>query len=218
MRVTYFLEVTSSWCFWAEPMWAELKRRYAGQAEFTWKIARMAADDFPASHAQYDWYLRRSAAVMRSDFVPTSAYYEFPIPGGYPAASAVAEAARALGVTGDEVRVALAEAAYRDGRKVGRLDVAIEIAAAAGGLDAQRLRSLAQSPEIAQRLDASTAEFLALQVTQRPTFVIEDAIGDRAVFSGLVRTEPLAATIDTMLADTAGYAAFRAAHGDAPRG
>ena len=41
ITVTYYLEVISSWCHWAEPAWAELKRRYAGRAEFDWKIAQM---------------------------------------------------------------------------------------------------------------------------------------------------------------------------------
>ncbi|MBI2511455.1 MAG: DsbA family protein [Opitutae bacterium] len=209
MKITYYLEVTSSWCFWAEPTWAELKRRYAERAEFQWKIALMNADDFPASHAQYDWFLQRSASVLGSPFVPNSGYYELPLPHGYPAASAVAEAARDLGVAGDEVRCALSQAAYREGKKVGRLDVAAEIAAAASGLDAALLRERAQSREVAARLQATTAEFHALQVSQRPTFVIEDAIGDRAVFSGLVRLEPLVATIDAMQADVAAYAEFR---------
>ncbi|MCC6232661.1 MAG: disulfide bond formation protein DsbA, partial [Verrucomicrobiales bacterium] len=66
------------------------------------------------------------------------------------------------------------------------------------------------------RLRASTAEFHALKVTQRPTFVIEDDIGDRAVFSGLVQIEPLAATLDAMVADCAAYASWRAHFGDPP--
>lgn len=210
MKITYYLEVTSSWCFWAEPTWAELKRRYAGRAEFQWKTALMNPEDFPASHAQYDWFLQRSASVMRSSFVPNSGYYELPLPHGYPAASSVAEAARDFGVAGDEARGALSQAAYRDGQKVGRLEVAAEIAAAACGLDAARLRERAQSLEVAARMQATTAEFHALRVSQRPTFVIEDAIGDRAVFSGLVRLEPLVATIDAMRADVAAYAEFRA--------
>lgn len=216
MDITYYLEVTSSWCFWAEPAWAELRRRYAGRVDFHWKIARMPQEDFPASHAHYDWFLARSSAVMQAPFVLSSAYYEPPVSGEYPAASAVAEAARVLGATGDEVRCALSHAAYREGRKVGRLDVAVEIAARVSGLDEAGLRERAVSPEIEARLAASTAEFFALGVRQRPTFVLEDAIGDRAVFSGLVRIEPLAATIDAMLADTEGYAAFKARHPGPP--
>ncbi len=210
MQITYYLEVTSSWCFWAEPTWAELKRRYAGRATFQWKTALMDRADFPASHAQYDWFLQRSAAVMASSFVPNSAYYEWPLPGGYPAASAVAEAARNLGATGDEVRCALSHAAYREGQKVGRLDVAAAIAARVSGLDVAALQAGAQSGVVAARMQQTTAEFHALRVAQRPTFVIEDAIGDRAVFSGLVRLEPLVATIEAMQADVAAYADFQA--------
>ncbi len=216
MKITYYLEVTSSWCFWVEPVWAELKQRYAGRVEFDWQIARMSSADFPASNRQYDWFLLRSSAVMKSPFGLNSEYYETPIPCGYPAASAVAVAARDLGATGDEVRLALSHAAYREGRKVGRLEVAVEIAARVGGLDPVKLRARTESPEVAAHLDASTAEFFSHQVTQRPTFVLTDAIGDKAVFSGLVRLEPLVATLDTMLADTASYAAFRAQHGPPP--
>ena len=54
-----------------------------------------------------------------------------------------------------------------------------------------------------KRLRESTAEFHAMQITQRPTFVIDTEIGDRAVFSGIVRLEPIAATIDSMLDDAA---------------
>ncbi|MBX3738285.1 MAG: DsbA family protein [Candidatus Didemnitutus sp.] len=208
MKITYYLEVTSSWCHWVEPTWAELQRRYAGRAEFGWKIALMDAGDFPTSHAQYDWFLERSSAVMQSPVVLKSTYYDLPTPGAYPAASAVAEAARELGVTGDEVRVALSRAAYREGLPVGRLDVAVAVAAAAGGLDATILRARAQTPEIAERLRATTAEFHALGVAQRPAFVLESAIGDRAVFSGIVRLDPFVATFKAMLADTAAYAEF----------
>jgi hypothetical protein len=47
-------------------------------------------------------------------------------------------------------------------------------------------------------------------------FLIENAIGDRAVFSGLVRVEPLAAAIDAMLQDAASYASWKAHFGDPP--
>jgi len=97
--------------------------------------------------------------------------------------------------------------------------VAVRIAAKAGGakLNAKKLRARAESDEVRARVVASTKEFFAHQVNQRPTFVLEDAIGDKAVFSGLVRLEPLVATIEAMLADTAAYAAHRAHFGDPPK-
>jgi hypothetical protein len=57
---------------------------------------------------------------------------------------------------------------------------------------------------------------LSHQINQRPAFVLTDAIGDKAVFSGLVQLEPLTATLDAMLADTAAYAAHKAHHGPPP--
>ena len=56
----------------------------------------------------------------------------------------------------------------------------------------------------------------SLQVTQRPTFVFENGIGDKAVLSGLVRAEPLFATLDAMLVDDAAYAAYRESVGVPP--
>jgi len=228
MKVTYYLEVISSWCYWAEPAWAELQRRYAGRVEFDWKIALMRKEDYPVSTAQCDWFYRRSGMVMRSPFMLNSAWMEPFREGLFPAASYVAEAGKDFGVTGDELRLALAHAADRDGLKVCSMDPAIEVAVKAfeaGALGAtrlrqasarQELRARAESPEVAARIKASTAEFFAHQIDQRPAFIITSGIGDKAVFSGVPRVEPLAATIESMLADAAGYAAHKAHYGGVP--
>jgi predicted DsbA family dithiol-disulfide isomerase len=216
MKVTYYLEVSSSWCFWSEPMWAELKRRYEGRAEFQWKIAKMRDGDWPVSREQCDWFFRRSGTIMRAPFMLNSGWFEPVKPGTYPAASSVAEAAKDFGFAGDEIRLALSNAGEREGQKVGRMDIAVAIAAKAGKINAKKLRAAAESAEVAARIEASTKEFFAHQITQRPAFVVEDAIGDKAVFSGLVKIEPLGATIDAMLADTAAYASFKAHFGGPP--
>jgi predicted DsbA family dithiol-disulfide isomerase len=128
----------------------------------------------------------------------------------------VAEAGRDFGFADDRLRLALAHAALREGRKIGDMAEAIAVAAKATGLDGEKLWERAQSREIEARVRASTAGFHALQITQRPAFVLEDPIGDRAVFSGLVTTAPLIAAIDAMLADTAAYAAHAAHFGQPP--
>lgn len=216
MKVTYFLEIVSSWCYWAEPTWAELKSRYAGRATFEWKIAQMNVSDYPVSNSQCDWFHRRSGLIMRSPFMLNSGWYE-PVKGDRAAAAnLVAEAAKDFGFAGDEIRLALAHAGPREGKKILRMDVAIEVAAQAGKLDPDRLRARAESPEVAARVAASTQEFFSHQINQRPAFVIQDAIGDKAVFSGLVQLAPLTATIDAMLSDTAAYAAHAAHFGPPP--
>jgi predicted DsbA family dithiol-disulfide isomerase len=215
VTVTDYLDVISSWCFWSEPTWAELKERYDGRVEFQWKIALMEPSGLPTSREQEQWFYRRSGMMMRSAFMLNTDWYD-PSRPEWLAPNCVAEAARDFGLIDDRIRLALSEAALREGKKVSDWEVAAEIGAGAGKIDNKQLLERARSPEIEKRIRASTAEFHALQVTQRPTFVIDTEIGDRAVFSGVVKLEPLTATLDSMLDDDAAYAAHKAHFGDPP--
>jgi predicted DsbA family dithiol-disulfide isomerase len=218
VKITYYLEVLSSWCMWVEPTWAELKQKYAGRAEFHWKIALMQPQDFPVSREQCEWFYRRSGGtVMRSPFMLNAGWFEAERKGNYTAPNLVAEAGKDFGFMGDELRLAIAHAGLRDGRKVGDINEAVAAAASATGLKPAELLQRATSPEVKARVDASTAEFLGHKINQRPSFILEDAIGDKAVFSGLVRIEPLSATIEAMLGDTAAYAAHAVHYGKVPR-
>jgi len=215
ITVTDYLDVVSSWCFWSEPTWAELKKRYGGRVEFQWKIALMDPNGLPTSREQEQWFYRRSGMMMRSPFMLKTDWYDPSLPE-WLAPNCVAEAAKDFGLIDDCIRLALSRAALREGKKVSNWEIAAEIAAGAGKIDKKQLLDRAQSPEIEKRVRASTAEFHALQVTQRPTFVIDTEIGDRAVFSGIVKLEPLAATLDSMLDDATAYAAHKAHFGDPP--
>src|SRR5215468_12274064 len=110
LNVTYYLEVTSSWCYWAEPAWAELKQRYAGRAEFEWKIALMLAEAYPVSTSQCEWFYRRSGSITRSPFMLNPGWLE-PTFKKSLAPNYVAEAARDFGINDDKVRLAIARAA-----------------------------------------------------------------------------------------------------------
>lgn len=215
ITVTDYLEVVSSWCFWSEPTWAELKRRYRDRVAFQWKIALMDPIGLPASREQEQWFYRRSGTLMRSPFMLNTDWYDAGLKEWLPP-NAVAEAAKDFGITDDRVRLALSYAALREGKKVSDWNVCAEIAAAAGKIDNKKLLKAARSPAVEKRLRASTAEFHAMQITQRPTFVIDTEIGDRAIFSGVVRLEPIAAAIDSMINDAIDYAAYKAHFGDPP--
>ena len=217
MKITYYLEVLSSWCTWVEPTWDALKARYGDRVQFEWRIALMNPSDFPTSREQCDWFYRRSGGtVMKSGFMLNSGWFEDSRKGVYLAQNLVAEAGRDFGFEGDEIRRALAHAGVREGKKVGDMATSVAIAAKAGKIDAKKLRAAAESPAVKARIDASTKEFFAHQINQRPSFILTDGIGDKAVLSGLVRLEPLTATIDAMLSDTAAYAAHAAHHGPVP--
>ncbi|MBW8865527.1 MAG: disulfide bond formation protein DsbA, partial [Verrucomicrobia bacterium] len=166
--------------------------------------------------AQADWFYRRSGIIARSPFMLNSGWLTHS--GEYLPPNCVAEAAKDFGVTDDRVRLALMEAAMRTGQKVGEWSVSVAVAAKAARLKPAALLKKARSAEIEKRVRASTAEFHALKVTQRPAFVLEDNIGDRAAFSGLVKVAPIAATIDAMLDDAAAYASHAAHFGSPPPG
>lgn len=155
---------------------------------------------------------------MNSPYILNSGWFEAGRKGRYEAPNLVVEAAKDFGFTGDEVRLAIAHAALREGQKVGDLATAVKMAAKAGKIDPKKLRHAAESNVVKDRVATSTADFLAHQINQRPAFVLTDAIGDKVVFSGLVRLEPLVAAMDAMLADTAAYAAHKAHHGAPPKG
>jgi predicted DsbA family dithiol-disulfide isomerase len=175
----------------------------------------MPADAYPVSKEQCEWFYRRSGTIMRSPFMLNPGWFEADRKE-YLAPNLVAEAAKDFGVTDDRVRLAISHAAVREGRKVGRWEIAVAAAAKAARLNQARLLARAKLPAIAARVEKMTAEFHALQVTQRPAFLIENSIGDRAVFSGIVRTEPLSAAIDALLADEAAYASWKAHFGGPP--
>jgi len=215
ITVTDYLDVVSSWCFWSEPTWAELKRCYEGRVEFQWKIALMDPKGLPTSREQEQWFYRRSGMMMRSPFMLNTDWYDPSLPE-WLAPNCIAEAAKDFDVADDRVRLALTRAALREGKKVSEWEVSAEVGAEAGKIDKKKLLERAKSPEIEKRVRTSTAEFHALQVTQRPTFLIDTEIGDRAVFSGVVKLEPIAATLDSMLEDATAYAAHKAHFGSPP--
>jgi len=214
ITVTDYLDVVSSWCFWSEPAWAELKKRYEGRVTFRWKIALMDPKGLPTSREQEEWFYRRSGIIMRSPFMLNTAWYDPSLPEWLPP-NCVAEAAKDFEIRDDRVRLALAYAALREGKKVADWEVAAQIGANAGKIDSNRLLEHAKSPEVETRVRTSTAEFHALQVTQRPTFVLDTEIGDRAVFSGFAKLSPLITALDAMLDDAEAYTTF-AAHFGAP--
>jgi len=215
LTATNYLDVISSWCFWATPAWEELRVRYRDQVDFNWKIALMDKSGLPPTRAHTEWYYRRSGMLMRSPFMLDTNWVEEGR-AEYPEPNCVAEAARDLGVKDDRAWIALSNAELRQGLKITDWKIATKVVADATGIDQARLLERAQSPEIDARVRKTTADFHALQVTQRPTIVIDSPIGDRAVFSGFAKIAPLAATIDAMLDDIVGYEAHAAHFGSPP--
>jgi len=138
ITVTDYLDVVSSWCFWSEPTWAELKKRYEDRVQFQWKIALMDPSGLPTSREQEQWFYRRSGMMMRSPFMLNTDWYDPSLPE-WLAPNCVADAAKDFGFTDDRVRLALAHAALREGKKIGDWNVAAQTGAEASGIDTGKL-------------------------------------------------------------------------------
>jgi predicted DsbA family dithiol-disulfide isomerase len=217
VTVTYFIEIMSSWCHWAEPAWVELKQRYASRVQLQWRVALMRPQDFPVSARQCDWFYHRSGSHVESPIKLNSGWFEADREGHYEAPNHVAEAGRDfLGESDERIRLALSHAALIEGQPIGDLDIAVRVAAAATGLDASALRESAESDAVRRRVATSTTAFFAHQISQRPAFIIENAIGDKTVFAGIWRAAPLIAAVDAQLDDAARYASHAARFGSPP--
>ncbi len=216
ITLTYYLDFVSSWCYYFEPVYAALQEEYRDQIAFDWQCSLIPPDALPQNRAEELYYYQRSGTVTRRTQPLNPDWFE-PERREYLTPHLVAEAARDLGTTDDRVRLALARAALEEGRKVGQLEVALEIGAAASPHSVDVLRAAAQVPTVEERVRKSGRAFDALQVDQRPTFVLQSRIGDRAVFSGLIHQAPLEATIKSMLEDIDGYDSFHAHVGTLPQ-
>jgi predicted DsbA family dithiol-disulfide isomerase len=99
IKITYYLDLTSSWCYWAEPAWAELKKRYAkSPVEFDWQIALLDASGMSKSREQADWYYRRSGTIA------IAVHDEFGLAGSHSA-----------GVSRDQLRGRSCQGFWREG-------------------------------------------------------------------------------------------------------
>src|SRR2546423_7395148 len=136
--VTDYLDVVSSWCFWSEPTWAELKKRYHGKVEFQWKIALMDPNGLPTSREQLAWFYRRSGMLMRSPFMITTDWYDASLKEWIPP-NAIAEAGKDFGIIDDRIPLAIAHAAARGGKKKADWGVCANGAGAAAKLDKKKM-------------------------------------------------------------------------------
>ena len=211
LTLIYYLDVLSSWCFYAEPNLRRLLDVLGERVRYEWRIALVENPAGGYSHRQYDWFYRRSGSIsgvqLNSGWV--SGKYDSSI-----VPNAAAEAARELGFSDDRVRLALSRAALVDGKPILDPAVSAEIVSHATGVASDKIRELIDDHHIRQRIADSGEEFKRLDVDQRPAFVLSSDIGDKVVFSGVWAYEPLHATATAMLGESAKYAAF--AHDNPP--
>lgn len=212
VKITYYLDVVSSWCHYVEPAWKKLGDTFGDALTQTWEVALIPEQALPQTAEEEDGYYRRSGIITRQQKMLNSAWVD-PKLKEYLAPNLVALACRELGAKGDAVRLAIAHAAMIEGKKAGDWAVSVAAATTACDFDADTILAKAQSSEIEAMARASTDTFHGLGINQRPAFLLESEIEDRAMFSGLIHYAPLEATIKAMIDDVTAYRSW-AAHNE----
>ncbi|MBV8082749.1 MAG: DsbA family protein [Candidatus Eremiobacteraeota bacterium] len=210
LKLIYYMDVLSSWCFAAEEPLARLRERLGGRLDYDWRIAYLFGGG-PMGYGRQlsDWYYGRLKTITGitlngswREAADDTTWY----------ADLAAQAARELGCTDDRVRLALTRAAMVDGNHLGKRDVAIAVAAQAAGLSAKEIEHAMDDPATTEHMRQTTEEFAKLGVAMQPAFVLRSDIADMAVLSGLVRYETLSSCADEMLDASSKYAEYGGAH------
>jgi predicted DsbA family dithiol-disulfide isomerase len=213
MQLTYFFDVCSMWCALGDEALVTVQQRYGKRVPVTWKVALINdGEPMDAGLEQELWYYDRCeiATGRRFDhrWIEKSGQSTL-LP------NALIHVAQKLG-KGAEVHRALKIAALERGEPILRREIALSLAVGASGLGRAALEAGIDDPETVAEIKASTAEFNAYKINQRPSFVIRSRIEDTVIFSGLYRVEPVIAAIDAMIADEEAYARFAASHAPFP--
>src|SRR5256885_10312011 len=105
----------------------------------------MDPSGLPTSREQEQWFYRRSGMMNQSPFMLNTDWYDASLKE-WIAANAVAEAGKDFGINDDRIRLALSNAALRQGKKVSDWNLCAEVAAAAAKIDKNKLLEAAKSP------------------------------------------------------------------------
>jgi hypothetical protein len=108
---------------------------------------------------------------------------------------------------GDHIRAAeLIGSAAMEGRELlGRPQVAFASAARVANVSESIIARQAEDPAVADQLRAGNRRMEELGLDERPSFVLENANGDRAIFKGVWQKEAIVATARALLADEEAY-------------
>lgn len=200
MRVIAIFDVLSHWCLAAWPAFE------AAQAQApTELVLAPILNGFPmGAPAEHEaWFYKRGSLAY--DMTLHSDWYENELSTTLHANAAVV-AASLLGADLPKTTVAVMRAAMEDGVKMGRRDVAVTTVARIAGLDAAALDRSMRSAEAGRRLNAANAELQRIGCTERPSWLMENANGDRVVMQGIWQKEPILSSLTALQSDEQAYA------------
>ena len=201
MRATFFLDTLSHWCLVAVPAVRELET-LGVRTEI---VIAPVNDGKPmgVTNAFEAWCYERGTHAYAKTF--DASWCEGPQSSTGPADIATLVAIDA-GAKPLEAFEAIASEALERGALFARPDVVNAFAARLVHLDVAEFTRRAEDPAIARRLADGNARLVALGADERPTFLLENANGDRAILKGMWQRDAVVACAKALLADERAYA------------
>jgi predicted DsbA family dithiol-disulfide isomerase len=201
VKTTAFIDVLSHWCLAAWPA-VEAAAQALGRenVEVVFAPVDGGLDGVPPEREA--WFYRRG--TLAYDMRLRSDWYEHVGTTTVFANMAVA-AAVALGADAFATAAATMRAAMVEGRLLGRRDVALDTVAELTGLSPAELERVVDSASIARSMREGNERLRACGCVERPSFLVENAIGDRVAMQGVWQTQPLLAALAALRADEDAY-------------
>lgn len=201
MRATVFLDTLSHWCLVSVPA-----LRALDELGVRTEIVIAPVNDgkpMGVSTAFEAWCYERGTRAYEKSF--DASWCEGPQASTGPADVATLVAIDAGGSPVDVFEAISSEALER-GALFARADVVNAFAAHLCGLEQSEFERRAADPAIALRLADGNARLAALGADERPTFVLENLNGDRAILKGLWQKDAVVACARALLSDERAYA------------
>ena len=199
MKSTVFWEVLSHWCFASIP--AARALRDLGDVEIAYAPGG-GGGPLGYTPQMLTWFYARGRLAYGRTFYAD--WCEGPQTSSWYANAASFVAGELLG---DHIRAAEAfgKAALEERALLGRREDSFALAASLAGVSVAEIAARAEQPVVAQALASGNERLKELALDERPSILIENANGDRALFKGLWQKDALVAAAEAMLRDEAAY-------------
>lgn len=203
LRITiqYFIDVLSQWCLISDKFLLSVRMRYGDRLPVRYRFVPISGRD-----PIYVDLAGQRTAYERSTFitgVKTIPWLQGEARSTWQANVAVV-AAEDLGVDIERARLAVSSAALVEGVPLGEDGVASAFLASRFGLDQVALEGAMESDAVRARMNDDLSAFARYGLT-RPSFVIENEIGDWTILNGGHREALISEALSSLLIDGTGY-------------
>src|SRR5579862_7822631 len=196
MKAEVFIDVVSHWCLVAVPA-MEALRDLVADVEIVYAPLN---DGKPIgfTNEMETWYYKRGALAYGRSLKPD--WCEGPEISSWHANVSAYVAGE---IIGDQVKAAHAmmAAVMERGVLVGRAEEAHTVAAAIASAPLEEIEKRVSAAGMHEKLNAGNHRLAAYGADERPTFVLENANGDRAVLKGVWQRDAIVAVAQAMHSD-----------------